>query len=679
MIKRLFTVLSLLSFAGILMAQVPYAFRYQASIRNENNTPAYGELLFDINIYNDADASDNVYHETHVEQPDTNGLVAFSIGLGLSNTSFEDIVWATGPYYIQIMINGEEISYSQLISVPYAMHAQTASSLYDLQEPIKSNDPTTKLYVDSLATLNTINTTEALEESKSYTAEALEASKDYADSLAITPKDLDVAAAGDTLTIGSTSIIIPGMSSDNMEKYTTQRLLGGSYQEQAVACYSTSDDNIMVLGTTQSNNGDISKLNGEVDIFITKLNQDLDIIWAKTLGGSAYDNVKLMIEETDGYLIAGTTESSDGDVSINNGAFDIWLIKLSNDGDIVWEQTYGGAETEFISTLLPKDDGGYYVGGSTFSTSSGDVGDNAGDSDIWIFELDNTHRIIQRNTIGGSNYDCLVAMEYDTNGNLKLYASSASNSQDITDNNGALDYVVLTLDNSLKVENSICYGSTKNEQLVAHYTINNGTILVGNSFSEEWSASSSKQHKNIFIQMTGASPWEHLIGGSLNDEVKDIAIRNDTIMILGHSSSQDEDITDAKGAYDIWVITLLTDGTLLSKKNFGGTYNDYAEKIKPLDTGGWMIIGNSESADSDLSSNAGGLDIWTLTLNNELNITDRETYGGSFEEKANNILFLNDDTYIIYGTTSSDDFSITGLHDMAGKSSDIWLLKVSAE
>lgn len=693
--NQLFTILSLFLISVAMTAQVPFAFRYQASVRDDSNRPIIEEVEFDIQLFADAYASDLVYSESHIIEPDTNGLVAFSIGEGETSYDFSTIVWAEGPYYIQVLLDGTEISFSQLISVPYAMHAQTAGKIHNLQSPVLANDPTTKAYVDD--TINSLQTNiksvqtninniqdsinseqeSALINTSRAIDEAILTSKTYADSLAITPKDLEVASSGDTLVIGNTVLVIPGMSSDNMPKYSNQLVLGGSYNETLAKSIRCQDSSFLLMGTTQSANGDVNDFKGDADIWIIKLSKSLKIEWTKTLGGSRYDNPVIILEEKDGYLIGATTESNDGDISHHNGEFDIWLVKVDFSGSISWENTYGGAGTEFINAIIPKDDGGYFVGATTFS-NGGDISYLNGESDIWIFELDENNEISNTLSIGGSKYDALTSMSLN-NDVLSLYGTSSSNDGAILKNNGALDFVHIKLNKDLKITEQTCFGKTTNEQLQFTKETSTGEFLIGNTFAENWSIATGNTSKNIYIEYLGTNSWNKQLGGSNSDILIDAIINNDTLTLLTQTASQDGDIKDAKGSTDIWLVQLAPDGIITKSKILGGTYEESPRVIKPLPKGGWLIGAESESFDGDLTNNSGEKDIWIVKIDNDFNVVWQKAYGGSYNESLNDILIIDDTNFIICGSTSSNDFSITGLHDKAGKSNDIWVLQTTID
>jgi hypothetical protein len=87
-----------------------------------------------------------------------------------------------------------------------------------------------------------------------------------------------------------------------------------------------------------------------------------------------------------GYIVAGSSYSSGGDVTGNHGHDDYWVVKLSGSGEKQWEKSLGGSNSDYASSIQQTSDGGYIVAGSSYS-SDGDVTGNHGGSDYWIVKL----------------------------------------------------------------------------------------------------------------------------------------------------------------------------------------------------------------------------------------------------------------------------------------------------
>lgn len=100
--------------------------------------------------------------------------------------------------------------------------------------------------------------------------------------------------------------------------------------------------------------------------------QNFEIVWQQCFGGSEKDIAYDIIEIPGGYFILGTTESNDGDISFYNGIIDGWLIRTDSTGNIIWEKTYGGSSGDGFRRIFPDNSGNYIlVGGS--ASSDGDV------------------------------------------------------------------------------------------------------------------------------------------------------------------------------------------------------------------------------------------------------------------------------------------------------------------
>lgn len=127
------------------------------------------------------------------------------------------------------------------------------------------------------------------------------------------------------------------------------------------------------------------------NLFLIQTNaQTPDIEWQKTLGGSYGDFATSIQQTTDGgYIVAGYSYSNDGDVTDHRGLegwADFWVVKLDNTGDIEWEKSLGGSDHDFGNSIQQTTDGGYIVAGYSDS-NDGDVTGNHGITDFWIVKL----------------------------------------------------------------------------------------------------------------------------------------------------------------------------------------------------------------------------------------------------------------------------------------------------
>jgi hypothetical protein len=144
------------------------------------------------------------------------------------------------------------------------------------------------------------------------------------------------------------------------------KTFGGSGSENGRSIQQTTDGGYVLTGVTRSNDGDFSGINkGGQDIFVMKLSSNGDIQWNKTFGGSGSENGYSIQQTSDGgYVLTGDTGSNDGDFSgMNKGGRDIFVMKLSSNGDIQWNKTFGGSAFENGYSIQQTSDGGYVLTG----------------------------------------------------------------------------------------------------------------------------------------------------------------------------------------------------------------------------------------------------------------------------------------------------------------------------
>jgi hypothetical protein len=138
--KRIFTILASMAI-GILLtasvfAQVPEKMSYQAVIRNSSDALVINtQIGMQISILQGSASGTVVYTETQTPTTNANGLVSIEIGTGTTSDNFSLIDWSTDTYFIKTETDPEGgtnytiTGISQLLSVPYALHAKTAETI----------------------------------------------------------------------------------------------------------------------------------------------------------------------------------------------------------------------------------------------------------------------------------------------------------------------------------------------------------------------------------------------------------------------------------------------------------------------------------------------------------------------------------------------------------------------
>lgn len=171
---------------------------------------------------------------------------------------------------------------------------------------------------------------------------------------------------------------------------------GGSNFDWGNSILQTKDGGYIISGRTCSNDIDVTENNGEDNAWIFKLDSIGNIEWKKNYGGSKSDYFKSIYPTNDkGYIIVGGSNSNDGDLSNNNGDRDYWIVKIEQTGTIKWQKNFGGSADDLAWDVLQTNDGGYIISGKTES-NDGDVINFKGEQDFWIIKLSPEGNVLQQ-------------------------------------------------------------------------------------------------------------------------------------------------------------------------------------------------------------------------------------------------------------------------------------------
>ena len=254
-----------------------------------------------------------------------------------------------------------------------------------------------------------------------------------------------------------------------------QKSLGGNKIDVVATILQTSDDGYIIGGSSRSDNGDVSGNHGNADYWIVKLNNAGIIQWQKCLGGSNDDYDILLSLTTDGgYIAVGFSASNDGDVSGNHGGDDYWIVKLNSGGIIQWQKSLGGTGMDEGSYINQTSDGGYIVAGISPS-SDGDISGNHGSDDYWIVKLDSGGIIQWQKSLGGTGRDVAYSIQQTSDNGYIIGGYSKSNNGNVTRNYGSADYWIVKLGSDIVLPVTFLnfLGEVNNNQNILHWTIAN--------------------------------------------------------------------------------------------------------------------------------------------------------------------------------------------------------------
>jgi len=228
---------------------------------------------------------------------------------------------------------------------------------------------------------------------------------------------------------------------------------------------------------------------GGLDYWILKLNSTGSILWQNTIGGSSTETIEEIIETADNEIMVFGDSFSDvsGDKTIPSyGNRDFWVLNLDSLGNILWQKVIGGSGDEILNGVVVCPDGGYLLGGNSTSSISGDKSEiNIGGYDFWIVKISDEGIVEWEETIGGISSDNIYALEYFNDGYIIGGNSLSGVSGDKTEpTNGGYDYWFVKIDSLGNIIYQKAYGGNKDDAIVcATLSLDGNLILGGYSYS----------------------------------------------------------------------------------------------------------------------------------------------------------------------------------------------------
>ncbi|WP_148206273.1 NHL repeat-containing protein [Thermococcus gammatolerans] len=328
--------------------------------------------------------------------------------------------------------------------------------------------------------------------------------EDTARAVAIAPNgDIIVAGYTESFGAGYGDVWVLRLDSEGNVKW--QKTYGGSDKDWAAAVAVADNGDVIVAGGTESFGA------GKADVWVLRLDENGNVKWQKTYGGKGYDVARsVAIAENGDIIVVGGTES------FGAGKADVWVLRLDENGNVKWQKTYGGSSYDWGHAVAITDNGDVIVAGSTDSfgthedvlvlrldtngnvkwqkTYGGIRGDIAfavaiapngdiivtghtksfgdWDSDVWVLRLDGNGNVKWQKTYGGSSDDDAYSVAIAPNGDIIVVGRTWSFGA------GEDDVWVLRLDENGNVEWQKTYGGSDEEEAYAVAVAPNGDIIV---------------------------------------------------------------------------------------------------------------------------------------------------------------------------------------------------------
>lgn len=412
-----------------------------------------------------------------------------------------------------------------------------------------------------------------------------------------------------------------------------QKSYGGSESDIATSIVKLPNGEYVICGFSESDDGDVVNhhgFSGGSDFWIYKIDSLGTIIWSNCLGGTLGEEAYSLSNTYDGgFLVVGTTTSNDFDVSglHGGGPFggneDLWVVKTDSVGNLIWQKCFGGTYIDNGSYGEQTSDSGYVIIGSAES-NDGDVVGSHGLDEIFILRLDKVGNIIWKKVYGGTGYDDGIVCKQLPDGNFIVAAYTTSNDGNISGNhNSSSDAWLSKLDTNGNIIWSRCYGGSGLDGIKRILVKNDDSfILCGSTTSNDGDVSGQHGLEDIWVaalSFVGDISWQACYGGSGYDRCNDAILTNDGgIALVGSTTSIDGHVLNHRpstnGFNDFFVMKTDSVGNLLWSSCFGGSGNDFAYSLVSHSDMSYLIGGSTTSSDYDVTFNHGFGDSWIVKI-----------------------------------------------------------------
>ena len=310
-----------------------------------------------------------------------------------------------------------------------------------------------------------------------------------------------------------------------------QYTYGGNGDDMAYAVQETSDEGYIIAGYTYSFGA------GESDYWILKLTSEGDIEWQFTYGGIGDDTAYSIQETSDGgYIVVGYMHFFGIQTS------DIWILKLTSEGDIEWQHIYGGTGDDKAYSVQQTSEGGYIVAGSIQYLG-------ALDHDFWILKLTSAGFFEWQRIYGGYGDD--VAYSIQETSDEGYIAAGYTDSFGFKES----EFWILKLASNGDIEWESIYGGSDNDYLnCIQETSDGGYIAAG--YTESFGAG-GLDSLVLKLSSAGNIEWQRAYGGSEEDVAHFIQETSDG----GYIAAGYTDSFGAGGS-DFLLLKLFSDGDI---------------------------------------------------------------------------------------------------------------------
>jgi len=388
-----------------------------------------------------------------------------------------------------------------------------------------------------------------------------------------------------------------------------QQSYGGSESEEAYGIAKT-ESGFLVLGSTFSTDGQVgSTLYGGTDYWIVNTDSMGNLLWEKNFGGSSFDGLWdgfAAINNTDVFLV-GASSSVDGDISYDpyNGKNNMWVVRIDTSGNIIWDRKVGSPIGLIYEQYgTPTADGGVVLSAQV-DYPGGDVSNYYGGYDGWMIKLNSNGETDWDFSMGTSSFEFINRVSQTSDGGYLACLSGKPNG----------------IDGNIKCK---CIENSPDAILFK-------------------------------IDASGNEEWQQCYGGSETDGIFDAVEIDNGYLLLAHTRSNDGDLLGSgwHGGHDIWIIRTDETGNIVWQKCYGGSQDDFPKAIFSTVDDNFLIFGITHSFNGDIIDNPSNStdhsSIWVFKINGAGDLLWQQCIGGHASEKLSRVAAFGNNNYAVSG------------------------------
>ena len=354
-----------------------------------------------------------------------------------------------------------------------------------------------------------------------------------------------------------------------------ERAFGGAVEDKGYGIAALTGGGFVVAANTRS------PATGQDDAWVLRLADDGAVLWERRFGRADTEQLYGVVPAGDGAIVAGHTRS------VGGGESDLWLVRLDAAGTPLWERVIGGAANDRPRGLAPVPDGGAVAVGFTGSRG-------AGQRDLWAVRIDANGAILWDRVYGTALDEAAFHVVALPDGGFAAVGHAEEH------RGAGLDAYVVRLDGAgdRVWERRFDRGHFDAATAVAAAP-DGGLLVVGVTAAER---GAPDQVLILRLDAEGEVLWERVVGGPRADAAWGVAATADGFAVLAATQSW------GAGSDDAWLLRLDDTGTIRWERLFGGGLWDRAMAIQALPDGGFVLAGTTTTR------GFGYEDVWVLRV-----------------------------------------------------------------